>query len=297
MKPYALLLLGLALLALLVVHTQAQMPAVVHRAHPLLRGQLGWWRGVPGLTMSSRLYNLLGRTHCTLTNMGTRGSTSGWSPTTRRGGFMHLNLDGTNDYVDCGADALVADVPLRTVALWIFLTGYGSTNNIRVVDKRNMGGWTLGVNNSQVSAGLNLIQDFDTSPGNWALSNKVPLNTWVHIGVTYDRGDASTVPVFYVNGEAFAPDTTINPPSGTASSDAASTLALGAEDLGTGKALPGALNDVRFWARLLSAAEMREVYRQSLVGDPALFQTPREVVAAPVAGLTTRPGAFFPFFR
>ena len=71
--------------------------ALLDRTHPLTRGLLGWWRAVPGLTGSLNLYDLLGVDNGILANMGSGlGSTSGWSPTAREGGYMQLNFDGTD---------------------------------------------------------------------------------------------------------------------------------------------------------------------------------------------------------
>jgi len=292
------LALVLVLILSLVRPLFAQILPFANLAHPLIQGQLAWWRGIPELSMSTRLYDLLGRTPCTLTNMGTLGTTSGWSVTTRRGGTMQLNWDGTGDWVDCGSDVLVDNLPLKSIALWANPASFG-TGIAAFVDKRNAVGWRFGLNNSNVTAGISFIQDWNAqaSPGNWCLANVITLNTWVHLGVTYDSTASGNIPTFYVNGEPFAPSTIVQSPSGTSDSDATSGLVLGAEDLGTGRIYQGAMDDIRLWTRILSAAEMREVYQKSLLGDPGLLLTPLEVVAVPSIAVPSTPGSFFPLFR
>lgn len=63
----------------------------VNRRHPLNRGIVGWWPGLPGMSGGPRLLDIDGRNHGTLTNGPT------WVP--GADGFGALSFDGSDDEV------------------------------------------------------------------------------------------------------------------------------------------------------------------------------------------------------
>lgn len=263
---------------------------------PYLSGPLIWWRGVAGMTGSGRWLDLApGRNHLTLTNMGF-GSTSGWNPSTRLSGRLHLTCDGVDDVL-VGSTSMAADLSQKTILAWVYLTSYGGGGLGRILDKRDVTGWTWLANNFNVTNGLSFTQNFSTSNGSWALTNRMTLNTWLHLGISYDRTSTSNVPTFYLNGEALAPDTTLSSPSGTADSDASSTLRM-CDDGSAARNLGASLDDVLIFQRLLTPVEVRTVYQLGRLGLPAAPSTPPSAI---VSGLVTPPpgipGAFFPFFQ
>jgi hypothetical protein len=66
-------------------------PLVVNDGHPLNRGLVTWWLARPGLNYGgARWYDPIGLNHGTLANFG---AGSGWSGTTRPGGFGQLTFD------------------------------------------------------------------------------------------------------------------------------------------------------------------------------------------------------------
>jgi hypothetical protein len=294
--PYFALLVLLVLLTALGVW--AQMPAVRVPPSPLNRGLAAWWIGVPGFTQTDQLYDLMeGHAHCTLVNMAS-AQWSGWTPSTRSGGFMHLTLDGVNDAVNCGTPVTLTDIRVRSVALWFQLTSWNVNNLSRLVDKRGVGGWTFALNNAGIANGLQWTQDFATSSGNWGLSNVITLGTWVHLGVTYDS-TTTAPPIFFVNGVALAPDTTFSSPSGAYSPDAASSLTIGDDPGATvgDRNTAGLFDDIRLWSRQLGTDEMRAVYQQSQRRDLLPGPPLPELATMPEAAAAPGRGQFFPFFH
>jgi hypothetical protein len=277
------------------VQFQPLPPVVV--GHPLLRGLRGWWRGLPGYTGSLNVYDLMGFTLGTLVGMGTGMSpTQGWGGSTRPGGYMQLNFDGVAAQVNFGTPSTIADLPQKTVCLWMNPIDYDASGTSQMLNKFENGGWVLYFDNAN---GVGLVVDFaGTAFGEWRAGSVVPLGVWSHHCVTYDATSASNVPNFYRNGFFAGPVTTVTAPTGTVASDATSPLYLGSNPSGS-TASHGAYDDVRIWNRLLSGKEIWEIYSRSRQGDPGLLAVPgTQAVAVPVAAvpLPGHPG-FLPFFR
>jgi len=296
---HVLLALLLVFLLPCVVHSQAgwlqtegafNHSTPVLRDRPLAHGLVSWWRVLPLLDGVPRWYDLMSTNAATLTNMSTPG-TSGWAPTQRRGGYGELRFDGTDDYADAGSPSSLTDVTRRTLLAWIKISSYGGGDLGRIVDKRFSGGWTFVTNNFNVTAGLSFTQDFSTSGGNWGLANVLSTDVWTHVGVVYDSTGPGTTPTFYVNGLPFAPTTTMSTPSGTTSTDSASPLRFGGEDGSGARQFAGVMDDVRLYRRLLSAAEVAEIYRGSVGTDSDLLHR-----LAPPLSVYYAPSGFLSFF-
>jgi hypothetical protein len=291
-------LVALALIALTAGSVLAQSFAPVAVGHPLLRGALAWWKAMPGRTGGDRFFDLLPlRLHCTLANVG-YGTTSGWSATDRRGAAGQVNFDGSDDRCDAGQPAAATDIRLRTVLAWIKLTGFGSSNLGRIMSKRGPDvGWNFATNNNNVPNGISFVQDWSAGAvGNWCLASVITLNTWIHVGVTYDSTLPTNVPVFYINGVPLAPTLTVSSPTGTYVSDAASTLALGDEGDGA-RVMQGAMDDVLLYGRILAASDVQEIYRLGLTGEAWGLELERPGALAIAGTPPGNLGRFLPFFQ
>jgi hypothetical protein len=279
------------------VQGQPLPPVVV--GHPLYRGLRGWWRGLPGYTGSLNLYDLTGGTLGTLVGMGTGMSgTQGWDGSTRVGGYAQLNFDGVAAVVNLGTAPQVTDLPQKTVCVWVNPTDFGSSGETHLVDKKSSGpgGWLLFWGSG---GAVQWLQTFGGGAvaGQWSVPVSVPVGAWSHLCVWYDNTSPNNLPIFYVNGFYAGAVTTVVAASGTADSDASSTLYWGSNPSGS-RASHGAMDDLRIWNRQLSGKEIFEVYSRSRQGDPGLLAVPGvEAVAVPVAAVPppAHPG-FLPFF-
>lgn len=274
----------------------AQTPATrLNPNTPTARGLVGWWRAMPGFTGGARWYDLTGRNHGTLTNMGTAGTTSGWAPSSLPPGFQmpaEVRFDGTNDGVQIAASALL-EPPARTVMLWVksfaFTSGYA-----KLVGVHNTGtsidNSLLITNTGQLAAYLAAATGAPTKdPGTTAMS----LGVWYHVAYTYD---ATAGLLLWVNCQ---PDSAAGgsaaPAGGLIAANAATGLGF---DIPTNaNYLTGALQDVRIYNRAVPQAELCQMMRDAQRGEPTLLPPPSLAsLLASVVSAAGNKGRFFPFF-
>lgn len=261
---------------------QAQRYAM---AAPSLKGLVAWWRAMPGMTGGRTLYDLVGRAHCTLTGTsGAMSTTSGFTTTTRPGGFMQVTLDGSDDELLClpprlsgGEYTLMFWVKFTTLGTgggWVVLSVYGGKTFILALNGGNWGSpnraITLYVNGPTYDLG--------------ALNSLPPAGAWVHIAVTLSSTRDQSLG--YVNGQATGtgafPDMFGASPTSWVMGHVSSDF------------VPMALDDVQTFNRVLTAQEVLARSQASRQGDVALL-TP----ASPLAGVATAlggRGGFLPFF-
>ena len=276
----------------------AQSLMVVNRQHPLTQGLRGWWRGLQGFSTGLLAYDLSPYSAVgTLTNMSGFGGTSGWSTTTRLGGFFQLNFDGVDDFVAIGTPSQLADISQKTLAAWIYPTSYGLNAVGRILDKRGAtGGWNWYVDNNNVTNGIGFAQDYNgqAGTGRWTMTNVIPLNTWTHVGLSFDAATASA-PFIYINGVSQGQASVVLTPSGALTSDASTSLYLG-DDTSAARNYQGAIDDVRIYDRLFTQGQMKLLYDLSRQGDPGLlFDQQQRLVLMNQAPSATPD--FFPFFQ
>ncbi len=113
-------------------------------------------------------------------------------------------------------------------------------------------------------SGLNrpiFAQFFSGGLGQWAApTNTITTGTFHHIAVTYDRTSPDNDPVMYIDGvKQTVSETT---PSGTANSDAGDNLLIGSRP--TDRFFDGKIDDVAIWNRILSEAEIEDIYGTSV---------------------------------
>jgi hypothetical protein len=127
---------------------------------------------------------------------------------------------------------------------------------------------------------LVFIRAFSTTSGVWTTAANVPgLGAWSHIVITYNQSSASNDPIIYVNGVSVSV-TEFTAPVGTALSEYGGVLDIG-NSSALSSAYSGCLNgkifDPRIYNRILSAAEVTELYNagdpdHTLVTDGLVFQ-------------------------
>jgi hypothetical protein len=184
---------------------------------------------------------------------GTLGnySASGWT-TGKIGGA--LNFNGVANVVSVGSPAALTNLARYTIAAWIKPRTLGEGLLGRVLNKRNSGvtaGWSLFLGAGTVT----FRQTFSTTEGAWSMpANAVALGAWQHVALTYDTGSAANRPIFYRNGVVVT-TTVQTAPSGSRSSDAASTLSIGNTST-LDRTFDGGIDDVRIYNRIMSASEI-----------------------------------------
>jgi len=289
MKRLAILLV---LLVTLPMGSTAQLRP--NPAHPLVRGLVGWWRAVPGLTGGTTWYDLMpAARHGTLLNM--TGTADGWSATDRPGGTAQVNFDGVDDAVQVGGttDFQFANATF-TVTGWVKASNC-ATNTCALVGKRQLttGSWFV-----RIDTGGTLTARLDGLSGTNLRSTVTSTwadGTWRHFAavMTSDTTTmANNAVTIYTNGVldqgALTQTDVYNP--GTV------PVAFGvqADNLATAP-LTGALDDIRIYDHGLSDREVAALYQQSVRGDPDLLPVPAlmpmlpDLLAAalPVPGATT----------
>jgi hypothetical protein len=307
-------ILGVSLVlgVLCVTGSLAQNVVRLNPAAPALYGLMSWWRGVPGLTGATRIPDLLGVLGGTPVNMG-MGATSGWSPTSRPGGYAQINFDGIDDHVTLGIHSRYdfADTTF-TIMFWYMSAGITIDRQYLVALRvgngalctPNCGGWFVSIDTDGT------IQARILASGNITAAQRNTLTTthltpvWTHVAavITTNTTDGTGNDVaIYINGV---------PDQGARVTNAGDVytvltgwpLTLGAlSDQEANSFFLGALDDIQLYNRGLSATEIAERYRASTQGDLAALGRAAPLVDAtapmtPAAAARTT-GSFFPFFR
>lgn len=218
--------------------------------HPLNYGLAHWWLPLPGQQGGSRVFDVRGGAHATLTN----GPLWRSGPGLPNAGHMAPLFDGSNDYaaVPAGPGALAAGQNL-TVAFVLRQTNSGVKG---IVSRRNAAtgteaGWGIGRSNSggqlYFGTGSSGRDDQGVVVGS-ALDGG-----WHHVAVTFERGVAMR---WHTDGALTHT---------TASIDSASAIAgpdLRLMGYGDGTVVPsaGQITGVRLYYRLLDAGEVWRLY-------------------------------------
>ncbi|MEZ5902400.1 MAG: LamG-like jellyroll fold domain-containing protein [Alphaproteobacteria bacterium] len=167
-----------------------------------------------------------------------------------------LDFDGVNDGVFIGSPAAVDEVfnDGGTIAAWVYYDSFPVSGH-RIMDKAGSFGWHLAAGGGTIGFG----RRFTGVDGDWSSSSAViNLGTWHHVALTYNDNATTNDPIMYVDGVSVGV-TEVNTPTGSANVDTSDNLIIGNR---TGYARPfdGRIDDVRLYKRILSAAEIQELY-------------------------------------
>ena len=168
-----------------------------------------------------------------------------------------LSFDGSNDYVDVGTMSGI-DVSTVTYSAWIYpinttgghvmFTGNGATIHTRLSKKGN-------------PPRVEFDYVWSTSICKSATTNgTVPVNTWTHVVVTYDRSlacSASYGPSIYLNGVLKSSADTRTGSGGALTGTNRVTMG---SSLVPDEYFPGRIDDVRIYNRILTADEVYQLY-------------------------------------
>ena len=219
-----------------------------------------WTSGTTGTTADLSSYNNTG----TLTNMN-----RATSPAIGKLGQSMDFVGASAQKIDFGSPAALDDLEAQggggmTISTWINprTMGGGGYDQGTIINKDNIdtvanGAWSLLIADSSFKY-ITFRKSFGTT-GLRATSanNAIILNTWQHVVVTWD-GTAPTSSVkMYVNGSSVSVGGTNG--VGTKISDAANPICI--NDCVGNRRFDGKIDEVRVYNRVLSAAEITDLYQ------------------------------------
>lgn len=211
---------------------------------------VGYWKFDEGQGTSAKNYGSGGTAlNGTLTNMAAPATTtSGWQASGKYGKALYF--DGSNDVVSATSAAALDNNTTPTISAWINPTSIGEGSAGRIYDKGQQ------ILQLKATNRLAFSQTFSTGTGTWETAdNAITLSSWQHVAVVYDNSSASNDPKLYINGQSVAVTETAAP-SGTYSSDAASTAYIGNDSTGA-YTFEGQIDEVKVYRGNLTQDDIR----------------------------------------
>jgi Concanavalin A-like lectin/glucanases superfamily len=272
--------------------------AQANLAHPLLRGLQSWWRGVPGLTGSVWLIDLVAYNYGTLLNMG-YSTTSGWSPSTRPGGYAQINFDGADDSIATTDPAGVTPSTPFTLCLWAIMTGTPSAviSSLMVTmsdSEFNGVDWRFGEFDSRPQLEINADGAVTSAKIQVTAGAALATGIWYHLCATYDGSQTTAGMQLYANGAVL--------PTAVVSDTGWGTFANNPWRIGSNTQTPpndefqGSMDSIMVWSRALPETDIAALYRLSAQGDHGLLtRAPGVLVSSPA--VPSARGGLFPFLN
>jgi hypothetical protein len=248
-------------------------------------GLIAWWKATRGFMYGPLAYDLIGRTHATLTNMATTGTTSGWAAPTRSNSLGEIRFDGSNDRLILPV-APYLETPAQTMMLWMKSLAWGG--DYRALFTINAGGGNVRELLVDLSGRLALY--FQTSGGAPSIdpsSTALTTGVWYHVAWSYSAMDGLRA---YINCKQ------------EATAAAAGTLnvtnaqgAFGVNFNSLNRHFQGSMDDMRIYNRVVPPNELCAIMNTTtLEATTTKSSQPLGFVAATVAFVKSR---FLYFFR
>lgn len=198
------------------------------------------------------------------TNLGSataNGTIVNGTYSTAGGGAIAFN--GTSTYVDCGANASIADITSFTIQTWFNTSIATGMNLVYKSDDNSSAGWFQDLRVGYTTAGCSVVH---SSANARSYINRTPiaLNSWVCLTSTWSGGSSYSSLANYVNGIKYTPTTTVNG-SGTRSSDAAQPLQIGRRRTGAYVYFNGLIGSVLIYDRALTQTEITQNFNAQKV--------------------------------
>lgn len=196
-------------------------------------------------------------------------------------GAASLDYNATTSRESCGSAAAVDDIfdGGGTISAWIYPEGWGEGNFGRVMDKGNTIFFLR--NSGSPLRNLTLLKNHSTTNGDWrTATDTISLNSWQHVIVTYNDDSTSNNPTFYIDGATSSIDFETTP-SGSASSDASSTIFFG-NSSGNNRTWDGQMAYVSLYDREISAVEaIEEMFKPMSFNDSHNLGRPQWIGSGP----------------
>jgi formylglycine-generating enzyme required for sulfatase activity len=164
---------------------------------------------------------------------------------------MVLSLDGTGDYLDCGASASLTPSQAVTVSLWVRVRSFGVRYQAFFARNGEQCGWTM--RRAGDGSGADFVLRGTAGVDDLMGSRSLHDGAWHHLAGVFGNGTRR----LYVDGEL---DNEVQDSGSILACPADHVLvgAMGAESFGYGHdAHDGWLDDVRLYSRALDAREVR----------------------------------------
>jgi hypothetical protein len=237
------------------------LPDPANRQHPLLRGCVGWWCGLPGRGGGPNWHGL------TRGGAGAQQGGAGWSGNTRPGrlGACPTYVDTSSQCTDLRPVAgALSGQTAATAAFWCYRTSLKNNAVSHGAQSGNDRFALIWLNNDQFYA----IVTSGATVG-YAYKDLLGATGWHHLAMVYNYAagaGANSRCKFYYDGVPQTLTLGAEPPSAIPTATAAWS---GYYWTGTAHNYStGPQDDVVFWNRALSAAEVRAWYDQSRRGHP-----------------------------
>lgn len=225
-------------------------------SHPINKNRVAWWRVIPGMGGGSRLQDLVGRSHGTLTNFSaTQNPWRGQDSSSLFSGC--LSFDGTNDVVlvPSGFGSLYTTAEL-TAQAWIKPNSLASLQAVVGEDSSgNVSTFML-----EVGRTANRVSVVWNNTLIHTGSTNLVAGVWSHIACVRSGSSGAWTSTIYVNGtlDSTAASGT-NPTTG-------GVFAIGGRTSSGSAAYGGSIGEVVIDRRSLRAAEIKTQYLQANYG-------------------------------
>ncbi len=218
-------------------------------------GLIGLW-SFNGTDLTDQVYDRSGNGH----NGYFSGGATSTAKTTGKIG-QAINFDGVNDTVLIAHSSLL-DLDMNESATFSFWVNKRSASaNAGPIYKRTSG--SPGYNIDILTTGAVSFAIGDLFSNNNKISNDTSttmnLNEWYHVVVTYDGSISSTGIKIYFNGVLQSMTNAFDGYGGGSSSNGFD-FSLGARESGTSRLLDGKMDEVRFYNRVLTTSEIKQLY-------------------------------------
>jgi len=224
----------------------------INWSHSLASGLAAWWKVVPQFWGGNVLRDLVGENHGTLTNMD---AASDWLGMHGPGGFGSIDLDGTNDFIDCGTAFNWDRTQPWTMIASFRRDAIGANHDFfaNFVATTYRGWGMLWASNNKFQ--VHIINT-------WGSNNRIEVDStsadtsldWVRVGATYDGSSAVSGIKIYKNGDAVASTALSHTLSAT--SAGGGNNGIGSRDVKSVAEFNGKISEVVLYDRALGAGEI-----------------------------------------
>ncbi len=221
-------------------------------------GLVGWWT-FDGGDVTDKVYDRSGQGN----NAYHLGRATSTAKTIGKIG-QAFDFDAASDYVRVGNPSSLNNLGPLTYSVWIYPRTSGGSNRGHIFAKTTADGSATGAllfsMSNLVSGGLYFFRVTNANAIARTTNAVVNFNAWNHVAVTWDGSvDANNVHTYINGAEATYFDTSVA--SGALDSDASNPFVIGARPLTTpDRFTDGKLDDARVYNRVLSSAEIKQIY-------------------------------------
>ena len=182
-----------------------------------------------------------------------------------------VDLDGTNDYIDCGTDSSLDAIGNNyTISAWIYPTTIDSTARYIVCKTSSADPyiWIFYIQSGLTYTNtIRFAADYGTDDlQHFSVDNAINLNEWQSVILTWDGGSVASNVHIFVNGVEVSYDQAQDG-SGTSPSDSGANLYIGnRQDIS--RPVDGQITEVAIWNVVLTAQEIKQLAKSRVKRIP-----------------------------